>query len=228
MFYPISGTSSVNNFRDLTNGSTVTEDEFLKMLITQLQNQNPLNPQTSEEFVAQLTQFTSVEQLSNINNILLSSLKSNLQLINSLNNTSAIDLIDKNVKILNDSIIIDGDTQQFPISYRLNSNTEHVVISIKNARGKVIKNIELLDEFLEKGEHFDIIWDCTDNNGIRTPIGNYTIDILAINSYGELMNVDSFTTGKIQGIRYSEAGTPLLIINDSEYDISKILEVLSD
>ncbi|MCK4358420.1 MAG: flagellar hook assembly protein FlgD [Candidatus Cloacimonetes bacterium] len=226
MFYPISGTSHINYLGDLPINSSISKDEFLKMLIAQLQNQNPLNPQTSAEFISQLTQFTSVEQLSNINRNLLSALKSNLELINSLNNTSALDLIGKDVKIHNDMLIIESDTTQVSFNYFLDSNAENVIITINNEYNEVIKTIELTDEFLNKGDHYNVIWDGTDNNGNRVSVGNYTVDILAIDAYRKLINTFPFIEGTVTGIRFSEEGIPKLIVNDNEYDLIRILEVL--
>ncbi|OMD05304.1 flagellar hook capping FlgD N-terminal domain-containing protein, partial [Paenibacillus odorifer] len=49
-----------------TGNSTLGKDQFLKILITQLQNQDPMQPMEDKEFIAQMAQFTSVEQLMNI------------------------------------------------------------------------------------------------------------------------------------------------------------------
>ena len=228
MIYPISGTHPIaSGLGDWTTNSIISKDEFLKMLITQIQNQNPLNPQTSAEFIAQFTQFTSVEQLSDINTTLLNSLKSNLELINSLNNTSAVDLIGKDVKIRNDSIVIDNDTTQVSLNYELDSDAENVIITIKNEYGETIKTIELSNEYLNQGDHFDIVWDATDQGGNIVPAGNYTFDIFAIDSAMDIVKTYPFIKGTVTGIRYTDEGIPMLIIHDMEYDISKILEVLS-
>ncbi|TCZ79965.1 flagellar hook assembly protein FlgD [Paenibacillus albiflavus] len=48
--------------------STLGKDDFLKILITQLQNQDPMQPMQDKEFIAQMAQFTSVEQLTNMSN----------------------------------------------------------------------------------------------------------------------------------------------------------------
>lgn len=50
--------------------TTVTKDEFLSLLVTQLKNQDPLNPTDQKEMLAQLAQFSSLEQMQNLNQTL--------------------------------------------------------------------------------------------------------------------------------------------------------------
>lgn len=51
-----------------SNGNELGQSAFLQLMITQLENQNPLDPQDNSEFVAQLAQFSSVEGLDRLNN----------------------------------------------------------------------------------------------------------------------------------------------------------------
>ena len=73
--------------------NTVTKDEFLKLFVTQLKNQDPLNPMDSAGFTAQLAQFSSLEQLTNLND----GMKSLLLSQNSLQNALSANLIGKQV-----------------------------------------------------------------------------------------------------------------------------------
>ena len=63
-----SSTSSTSNvITSATSSSDLGEDAFLKLLVTQMQNQDPLNPMSSTDYIAQLAQFSSVEQLTTAN-----------------------------------------------------------------------------------------------------------------------------------------------------------------
>ena len=81
-----------------SGSSTLGKDDFLKLLIVQLRNQDPLNPTEGTEFAAQLAQFSSVEQLTNINSTLTESLATNKLLTQSIGNSLATTMIGKTVK----------------------------------------------------------------------------------------------------------------------------------
>lgn len=75
--------NSVSTTSKQRGSSELGKDEFLKLLVTQLQNQDPLNPQDDTDFIAQLAQFSSLEQMTNMNT--------------TMSNTSAYSLVGKNV-----------------------------------------------------------------------------------------------------------------------------------
>jgi len=82
--------------------NTLGKDDFLNLLITQLQNQDPLSPMDSTEFSAQLAQFSSLEQLSNVNE----NLETLLLYQGSLNNSQAVSFIGKTITASGDSVLI--------------------------------------------------------------------------------------------------------------------------
>ncbi|WP_458413897.1 flagellar hook assembly protein FlgD [Schinkia sp. CFF1] len=76
-----------------TSGNTLGKDEFLKILMTQLQNQDPLNPMEDKEFIAQMAQFSTLEQMTNLS----SSMQKFIDFQKSNTLSSYVDWIGKNV-----------------------------------------------------------------------------------------------------------------------------------
>ena len=77
----IGGSSSAQNVAAATAAASnqfVSEQTFLQLLVTQLQNQDPLNPQDASQFVAELSSFSSVEQLTSLSTSMESVLESSV------------------------------------------------------------------------------------------------------------------------------------------------------
>lgn len=90
--------NEVNNFNKMNavNGRQVNnqlgKDDFLKLLITQLSNQDPTNPMENTEFIAQMAQFSSLEQMTNMN-------ESFAKMASMINSSQAANTIGKTVEI---------------------------------------------------------------------------------------------------------------------------------
>ncbi|MEE3467772.1 MAG: flagellar hook capping FlgD N-terminal domain-containing protein [Eubacterium sp.] len=103
------------NVNKVRGSSELGKEEFMKLLTTQMQYQDPLNPQSDQEFIAQLAQFSSLEQMQNLNS--------------TFNNTSAYSLIDKYVEIEHSES--NGETksaQGIVDSVKINKNGAQVMI----------------------------------------------------------------------------------------------------
>jgi flagellar basal-body rod modification protein FlgD len=132
----VSGVGGTNNNNSLANalssvtgssGQFVSENTFLTLLITQLKNQDPMNPQDSSQFVAQLASFSSLEQMSAMN--------TNMQ--NVLDN-SATSLIGQNVQLLDSSGNMVQGTVTGIVYY---SNTPAVQVNGQNYPLSDIQNV---------------------------------------------------------------------------------------
>ncbi|MCK9362252.1 MAG: hypothetical protein M0P74_01420 [Syntrophales bacterium] len=99
-----SATSSSSQTGSTASASSLGKDEFFKMLIAQLKNQDPLNPQDGAEFSAQLAQFSSLEQLTNLNKTLEAQGAS----YSALMNLQSVSLVGKEVE----AKIVDKDTAE--------------------------------------------------------------------------------------------------------------------
>ncbi len=216
-----SSSSLANAVSSTTSKTSMDKDDFLMLMIEQLKAQDPLNPTDSNQFTEQLAQFTSLEQLTNINDSLESSIEANLQLTQSINNTLAPSLLNKSIKLDTNSIDY-SDQSSMSFGYELPSNADSVVINIYDKNGNVVKTID--DASNDKGEH-KLSWDFTDNNGKTVSSGTYTFKVVATDLNGEDVTTDFFMYGQIDAVRYTESGTKL-IVDGFEYDLSDVVEIV--
>ncbi|MCB0729973.1 MAG: flagellar hook capping protein [Ignavibacteriae bacterium] len=223
MLDSVSSTSSSSNVQYATQSNdAMDKDAFLKLMIAQLQNQDPLEPLDGTDYSAQLAQFSSLEQLSNINDSLNMSLDANYLLTQSINNTMTAGLIGKEVKIAGDTVAYKGQ-ESTTIGYELTAPAQEMTIKIKDSNGAVVKTFDDVD--LELGAH-KLSWDFTDNNGNKVSAGDYTVVIEAKNLSLTDMEVAQYFVGAIDGVRFSSNGTTILV-NGLEYQISEIFEVIN-
>lgn len=148
------------------------KEDFLTLLVAQLQNQDPLNPDDPTEFTAQLAQFSSLEQLYNLNESMagLTTAQANSQKL------SALSLIGKEVSYNGSSFSFDG--APIAVGYQLDGVATGVTISLQNSDGKTIKTLQAEDTELKTGNHF-ITWDGTDMDGETVAAGTYKIVLSA-------------------------------------------------
>lgn len=214
-------TSSVKNTR--TSKSTLGKDDFLKLMISQLKNQDPLSPMDGTQYAAQLAQFSSLEQLTNLNDAVKLSMETNSQLTQAINNTMMATLIGKDVKLDGNKLILSGQ-ENITLGYNLPVEAKNVQLKIYNANGALVKTMNVDSSKIGDNK---LSWDLTDNSGNKLTNGNYTFAVEATNLNGEAMTVSLFKYGTIDGVKFTNDKGTVILINGAQYSISDISEVLN-
>jgi len=218
------GAAGVANtgFGSTGSNGVMGKDDFLKLMIAQLKNQDPLSPMDGTQFAAQLAQFSSLEQLANLNETVKQSIDANFFLIQSVNNTMTANLIGKDAKLSGTSIKYSGQSStQF--GFTLPSDAKNVTVNIYDSNDNLVKTYDYLSG--SKGDH-KLSWDFTDNNGDLVREGEFRIEVTADNNLnGSALSPTVFTIGAISGIKFTDNGTKILI-DGIEYDLSDILEIV--
>jgi flagellar basal-body rod modification protein FlgD len=219
--------SSINPFAGMVSNSSSTgiesamgRDAFLRMLMVQLQNQDPMDPTDSQQFSSQLAQFSQLEELQGMRDSLDSSLSTDMLLTQSITNTLAASLIGKTVVANTASGYLHDGSADF--HFHLDDAAENVKINIFDESGSQVKTITLSD--LPEGDQ-TCTWNGTDSNGNSLPEGVYTFTVSATDSSGASVTASPFIEGKITGIRY-ENGMAVLLIGDIEINLSEVTEIL--
>lgn len=198
------------------------KDQFLKLLTFQLKSQNPLKPYDNQEFAAQLAQFSQLEQLSDIRNLMEEQSQYNLMLSRTMSNAALPGMLGKTAKANTNHIQLDSD-KSVDLGYSLTYPATDGVITILDKNGNTVNMIELNGKDLNSGDH-EFTWDGTDFNGDELPEGPYTFFADFEDSDGDTFTANTFTNGKIEAVRFKSDGT-VLVIAGMEIPLSEVKDV---
>lgn len=202
-----------------SSNDMMAKDEFLKLLVTQLSHQDPMQPMESHQFASQLAQFSSLEQLQNLNGTMEEGVMSDFMMAQSINNTLATTLIGKQATAVGNEFSFINDSVN--LSFNLNDPAQTVTITIRDSAGNVVNTIT--DTGLIGGNH-SIEWNGENSDGIMMPQGNYSFSVLAINADNETVGVSPVISGQIEGVSF-EDGNIVLIINGNKISMGDVIEI---
>ena len=194
----------------------MNKNDFLQLLITQLRSQDPLNPQDSSEFVAQLAQLTQVEQSYNINTNLQSLLASQ----NNFSNMSAMSLIGKEITTASSQVVLNEGGQP-SIPFSLASDATQLTLEIKDATGRTVRT---LTQGATSAGVRSSTWDGMDDNGQPVPAGTYTFAVSGLDTTGQASSATPLFRGRVTGVNL-EGDTPVLTVNGLYVPLTSVLEV---
>lgn len=195
-------------------------EEFLQLLIAQLSNQDPLNPLEDKDFIAQMAQFSTLEQMTNMNSSLMDSLNYDFLLSQTISNTMATSLIGRTVRADASQIYLQtaGATN---IAVNLDRTATELTVRIKDADGNVVRTINR--QGLTPGDHV-INWDGADDNGVQAASGIYTIELSARDVNDNTFQPSQYLEGKVAGVVYKD-GLALLTVNGQQIPLGSVREV---
>ncbi|MFH1688288.1 MAG: flagellar hook capping FlgD N-terminal domain-containing protein [bacterium] len=213
-------TNSDGTARQTGNMQSLGKDDFLQLLVAKLANQDPMNPMEDQDFVAQLAQFSSLEQMNNIAQGISTSNDLDMLQSQSINNTMAAGLIGKDVRAKYNGVYL-SDTETPRITYTLKDPAAEVVIRIKDAEGSTVATLSADD--LEAGVQ-SITWDGFDDRGNRAADGYYTVSIQATGLDESVFTPSLALEGTVDSIVYRE-GTAFLRVNGTEVPLGDITAI---
>lgn len=200
--------------------SRLGKDDFLNLLVTQLRYQNPLEPLKDSDFVAQLAQFSSLEQLESINSSLGYSAELDYILSQTIANTMATTIIGKEVVAEGNAIYHSHDSND-DLHFKLDADAADIEINIYNDGGTLIRTIKLED--LEKGMN-SYNWDGEDDSGTKVGGGEYTFSVSATDTAENVVGVQTRIVGIVESVRY-ENSQGYLVIGGQKISMSDIIQI---
>jgi flagellar basal-body rod modification protein FlgD len=187
--------------------SRLGQNDFLTLLIAQLKNQDPLNPASNTEFIAQLAQFSTLEQMTLMNANLEKSLESSVNMTEAVSNAMIINYFGKYVTAETDSFMYEGKS---PVELRfdLDSVASWGKLQIIDESGNIIRSVSL--DVMEDGVNF-FEWDGMTNMGVQAKSGIYKYTVELYDVLGNEVEVSQMFSGVVDGISFKN-GVPQLNI----------------
>lgn len=193
-----------------------TYSQFLKMLTTQLQNQDPTAPMDSNEFTAQLVSFSQVEQQLKMND----NLTKLVQMASTSQTTLGLSFIGLNITTQDSNFTYNPATDSsITLGYNMPDAAKSGTVKVTDSTGKTVyaANTELT-----KGMH-TVTWDGKDADGNAVAAGTYTVSVEATNTAGtSTFAATTYVPGRVTGIQTNDEGTIDLIVNGKAVPLSSV------
>jgi flagellar basal-body rod modification protein FlgD len=203
-----------------TNQSEVMgKDEFLRLLVTQLQYQDPLSPMDSTGFTAQLAQFSSLEQLQNINSS-IGTLETSQSI---MTNGQAVGFIGKQITAIGDRISV-AEGQSAPLRFNLESDAAGVYVKVYDMSGNFTRDIECGP--MPAGPN-SVDWDNLDYLAGQVPDGLYSFQVMAVDAEGNSVPSTTFSQGTVSGVNFKD-GQAYLLTDEQEIPLGDVYQVLEN
>jgi flagellar basal-body rod modification protein FlgD len=217
----VTGPGANQALNALTNvGGTKPLDKtaFLKLLVEQLKNQDPLKPQDDSAFVAQLAQFSSLEASMTMND----KLDTMTAQISGLANSQTTNLVGSEATVRGNLVTIDGTGNGVAVPFQLTGAADSTSITITNSSGTAIRTIS-------GGAHAagvaQLRWDGRDDAGNVQPAGTYQVSVTAKDANGNPVAVNQQTSGTITDVSFDK-GYPVLDLDTGvSVPVSDLLQV---
>jgi flagellar basal-body rod modification protein FlgD len=199
-----------------TSGAT-SQDTFLTLMMTQLQNQDPMQPLQSGEFLSQLAAFETAAGVDGIQSS-VGQLNQSLYTSQAL---QAASLLGHNV-LTDGSTVTLGDTNSVSGFVDLTESASPVEVQVKDASGAVVRTLDLGSQAAGRAS-FE--WDGTDTAGNRLPPGQYTLSCdVSVNGATEAATV--LTSAAVQSVMLDGADILLNLAGGSQIPFSQVTEIL--
>ena len=200
--------------------SEMGKDAFMELLVAQMAHQNPLEPMGNTEFIAQLAQFSALEQQQNmVAGIELLALTQT-----AATNSQMVNLIDKRVIVPGNSFSVDGASDK-PVELRFDASgaTENppTDLIIKNQSGEIVRTLDI--NTLSAGIN-EISFDGKDKDGNTLESGNYTFSL--VDATGKKSEgVTSYSNYLVDAVAY-EGTNIMLKAGGVTIDLGDVSEVI--
>jgi len=195
------------------SADVVSRDDFFKMLVAQLKNQDPMKPLDATAFTAQLAQFSSLEKLENVNST-LTKLLGQQDLVNRM----------ESAQLAGKYVLANGDQsdsftaagKSVELGYELPADAKQVFITIYDAQGRAV---DMIEKNSQSAGFYRVLWENASN---RT--GQFTFHVAAFDGQGNNLSASTVIEGVVSRVNF-QGGKVYVTVNGKEVAVDQILSV---
>ena len=206
--------------QSLGDNKGLDKSAFLKLLVAQLKNQDPLKPQDDTQFVAQLAQFSNLEQVMGIN----SRLDALTLQGRGMQNTQIAALVGSTVTVNGSKLGLDGSGVGVPVVFSQASASADTTVSIMDGAGTVIRS---WDAGAKPAGLVKTVWDGKSDAGVPQPPGVYTVSVRAKGAGDVPVSVTLDSTSRVASVSFAKGYPELGLENGLSVPVSDLLRVQS-
>ncbi len=230
-----SSSSSTSITSAAETSKSLGKDDFLQLLVAQLENQDPLEPSDPTEFTSQLAQYSSLEQQFTMNEYLSSMVDSNKD----TQQLTAMSLIGRTVTADTSQISLEASSDTSlaerlgytpgelygDIGYHLDAAASEVTLNIYDSSNSLVATLSGSE--LAAGDHF-VSWDGKGTSGNMLPAGDYSVQVVAklTTEQGTTKTVDAnaIVSGLVAGVELGDTGN-ILVTSAGSFDMADVTSV---
>ncbi len=212
-------TSSTSTTTESSSSTELTSEDFLTLLLAEIEYQDPTEPLENAEMVSQLTGYSQLEELTSINET-LSDLADDL---GSSSTTNALSYLGTTVQAEGDSIV-KADDEITSLTFTLGDDAESVTVNIYDSDGNIVATSSLGS--MSEGS-YSFTWDGLDSDGDSVDDGTYSVVMSALDSDGDSVDVTMITSGTVTGIASTSDGIELILEDGRTVGLEDVTYVTS-
>jgi flagellar basal-body rod modification protein FlgD len=221
----VSASSASSGLQSLTGGSNTSDakkaeeaqDRFLKLLVTQMRNQDPLNPLDNAQVTSQLAQLSTVSGIDKLNTT-VEGLQSSYQASQALQSANLIGhgvlVPGKNVTLANSQAVL---------GVELTEPADSVKVLIRDGGNRILHTADLGPQ--EVGVQ-PLSWDGLDDNGVKVPDGKYKIEVVAMRGGVAVAGANPLSFGQVSSVSTGAQGVKLNLQGAGSIDFSTVKQIL--
>lgn len=210
------GAASTATTKTAKTTTQESEGRFLKLLVTQMKNQDPLNPLDNAQVTSQMAQLSTVTGIEKLNTALQAMSAS----FASSQSLQAAGMIGRNVLAPGSNLqLLNGMAAG---GFDLKQPVDSAVVKIKDAAGNVLRSVDM---GAQKEGSVMFRWDGVTDSGANAANGNYTFEVSAVQG-GEKVEVENLALGKVGSVSLGAAGVVLNTDVLGAVDVAKVRQIL--